>query len=1377
MAREIPGSGAVIEPIFNDIFGVRSVIVKEGGSGYISSDPPRLTVSGCGTPDEEALLYPIIDDDSGRIVHVRVLESGRGYDPLRINFIPQQDTNTIAPSFDIKRIWQSHPNSETTADFTVINGDVTDRLRIQSDNNLKPSYLASEVTYANKVLVDQTFDRTFIYRGSKDVPNPGLRLKQTNKSFGILANGGLLHTPDWGSTGNAPVNFNIDVVKHPYLKNMDSHDGVIDNGVYYYHTSEFLSAWRRKNDVLDTGFEEVFTWRVKTELDNILIGVSNIIQNLGDVEVGRTVDVLNGSTSAQIAKIITDQQGVITKVYLRQVTGSPLEVGDVLVGSTGFRMTVSDDPILFPNGIFYIDFGPEAHEFGDFIPNTYYLSPQNIQVQRNYLIIWDQSDPSNIGHPMQFSTTPDGTLNPTPGTLYYNSTGASNAPAADYEQLYQPLFLMHGDETNRIYYYCQHHQYMSGYTGDEGYMILDPQIEQEEMENDYYIYNFFTNSNGDPEYDRHPDGHSKILGLSFDGYPIYGPYGYDDNGSVINVRSSFRFKQGVETDGNRPQINTVETVNYTVTTVNGEYHIDGSKPSFLSLGRGKTYVFNLTDASNAGAPFYFSETSDGTHASGTIFDSGVQYFIDGAQVTESVYAAQFATATSREVRFAPKVDAPNLLYTFSTTASLYGFRCVQEGYVLGDLIQDYIYDTTVGDLDEYNGRFAVTPEYPNGTYAYFMCIDDNGDPEYPYAIGPEMYGIPYFQNSEVPAVVNDFAAGAEGKVVLDNQGRVSYINMINTGDGYFGATRAEILGGEGSGATTNPGTQSVTSLVLLNEGTQFATPPTLIFEGGGGEGARGRARVDTTGKVTRVSMIDEGDFYLEPPYVLFTGGGGEGAKGVPIIDQGKVTGIEITDPGQGYTSPPNVIFTKLVNLKRKVNSRQSFNSEAYYQTGLVKALTSNDDEIFVRSTNGFPGSGDLVINNESVFYTGKTFNSFTGVTRGTTFKYDQRVVLDLSQNDQDGISQYEFNVGDRVIRRVENSNNKIAKVYDWNPNNRELLVTFEVDELAFIDGGIPSTEDATVQFDAGIASSSGQEQPHVLVAETGSTIALLTNPLSTLVDFKFEDDDEGENNEGDGIPDLVNTNTDYLNQINLDGGIYSSLYGIEETFGGQNTTLFQVGDQVKDAAIPVKFATIIEAGALSEGVPHEALIEITLDTDGGNGLNYSTGELITGEESGITARVVSWFSSTGILTVNQLTPYFTGDVNLGNGGYLYNFSVDSTIVDFIVQDPGINYSATPTIAIEAIGDVPAVVTANMTTAGDQIASVTVTDGGYGYPGEVTLGVYHPTATVTPAVGDTTGTGAVVQAILGGERILGNAGAAYRIKSVKSTTLIRTTDNY
>ena len=79
------------------------------------------------------------------------------------------------------------------------------------------------------------------------------------------------------------------------------------------------------------------------------------------------------------------------------------------------------------------------------------------------------------------------------------------------------------------------------------------------------------------------------------------------------------------------------------------------------------------------------------------------------------------------------------------------------------------------------------------------------------------------------------------------------------------------------------------------------------------------------------------------------------------------------------------------------------------------------------------------------------------MTRGVNFNYDQRVILDSGQ-DVNGVSTYQFNVGDRVIRRVENAGNKVAKVYDWNPSTKELLVTFEVDELAFIDGGIPSTD-------------------------------------------------------------------------------------------------------------------------------------------------------------------------------------------------------------------------------------------------------------------------------------------------------------------------------
>jgi hypothetical protein len=56
-------------------------------------------------------------------------------------------------------------------------------------------------------------------------------------------------------------------------------------------------------------------------------------------------------------------------------------------------------------------------------------------------------------------------------------------------------------------------------------------------------------------------------------------------------------------------------------------------------------------------------------------------------------------------------------------------------YPLGWYLQDYAYNASNGDLDEYNGRFAVTPEYPDGIYAYFLTVDGAGDPVFPYFLG------------------------------------------------------------------------------------------------------------------------------------------------------------------------------------------------------------------------------------------------------------------------------------------------------------------------------------------------------------------------------------------------------------------------------------------------------------------------------------------------------------------------------------------------------------------------------------------------------------------------------------------------------------------
>jgi hypothetical protein len=78
-------------------------------------------------------------------------------------------------------------------------------------------------------------------------------------------------------------------------------------------------------------------------------------------------------------------------------------------------------------------------------------------------------------------------------------------------------------------------------------------------------------------------------------------------------------------------------------------------------------------------------------------------------------------------------------------------------YPLGTFFEDYTYIHKLGSLDQNNGRFCVTPDFPNGTYAYFITVDSSNDPVFPYIIGDNYYSIPrdsnYNQNisqSDIP---------------------------------------------------------------------------------------------------------------------------------------------------------------------------------------------------------------------------------------------------------------------------------------------------------------------------------------------------------------------------------------------------------------------------------------------------------------------------------------------------------------------------------------------------------------------------------------------------------------------------------------------------
>ena len=101
---------------------------------------------------------------------------------------------------------------------------------------------------------------------------------------------------------------------------------------------------------------------------------------------------------------------------------------------------------------------------------------------------------------------------------------------------------------------------------------------------------------------------------------------------------------------------------------------------------------------------------------------------------------------------------------------------VDPTYPLGAFIEDRTFVSGSGDLDMHNGRFCITPDYPSGIYAYFVTIDANLYPVYPYVIGPTYYGTVQAGNTgqgsghnTITETVTTYIPGALGISTIDKK--------------------------------------------------------------------------------------------------------------------------------------------------------------------------------------------------------------------------------------------------------------------------------------------------------------------------------------------------------------------------------------------------------------------------------------------------------------------------------------------------------------------------------------------------------------------------------------------------------------------------------
>ena len=119
-------------------------------------------------------------------------------------------------------------------------------------------------------------------------------------------------------------------------------------------------------------------------------------------------------------------------------------------------------------------------------------------------------------------------------------------------------------------------------------------------------------------------------------------------------------------------ISTASTTTYTVTVAakagggGNAFYIDGVQAPSITVNEGSSAIFNLSDNTVDSHPFYLSNTSDGSHNSGSVYTTGVTFKINGSSVSQSAYASGYGSATTRALEITVAIGAPTLYYYCSS---------------------------------------------------------------------------------------------------------------------------------------------------------------------------------------------------------------------------------------------------------------------------------------------------------------------------------------------------------------------------------------------------------------------------------------------------------------------------------------------------------------------------------------------------------------------------------------------------------------------------------------------------------------------------------------------------------------------------------------
>lgn len=186
-------------------------------------------------------------------------------------------------------------------------------------------------------------------------------------------------------------------------------------------------------------------------------------------------------------------------------------------------------------------------------------------------------------------------------------------------------------------------------------------------------------------------------------------------------------------------------------------------------------------------------------------------------------------------------------------------------YQLGFFVDDYEF-TGNGDLDEYNGRYCLTPEFPDGTYAYFSTfssvVPNSGSfrnynlPAFPYVIGN------YFKNKKIDFNFNQSSIINESEFIQNKLLRnTTPYNLVCDNSGYdyiFEPNKQK----EQKFQVEFENLGNIESINVINPGDDYKVNENIIFTDDTVGGSIFRIKGKSISSITSTNIsIDNIEFY------------------------------------------------------------------------------------------------------------------------------------------------------------------------------------------------------------------------------------------------------------------------------------------------------------------------------------------------------------------------------------------------------------------------------------------------------------------------------------------------------------------------------------